>query len=327
MAFGDNGLIKYAEEARDKTANSTITEAEEMNKLVDEYANVLAEDGESDNRYDIFVYLYDDGTLSFGTENEPVEGKTVKKEYGNIKGQEYSDWTDENDNFVSDTPWFNERTSITKVIIVDTIVPTTMKFWFYSCENLIEIENIDKINTSEVESMQSMFNGCSELTNLYLTSFNTENVTNMNSIFANCSSLTEIQGLEKFNTSQVIDMRAMFAFCNSLKILNLSSFDTSNVTNMNNMFAACSNLTEIQGLEKFNTSQVIDMGAMFASCNSLTSIDLSSFDTGDVKNMEAMFAGCSNLIAIYAGDNWDLANVENTNNMFGGCGTSTTTHK
>ena len=46
MAFGDNGLVKYAEEARDKAANSTIAEAEGINSMVDQFANVMAEDSE-----------------------------------------------------------------------------------------------------------------------------------------------------------------------------------------------------------------------------------------------------------------------------------------
>ncbi len=46
MAFGDNGLVKYAEEARDKTANSTTAEAEGINSMVDQFANVMAEESE-----------------------------------------------------------------------------------------------------------------------------------------------------------------------------------------------------------------------------------------------------------------------------------------
>ena len=46
MAFGDNGLIKQAEIAKDMAANSTVAEQEGMNSLMDEYANLLAEDSE-----------------------------------------------------------------------------------------------------------------------------------------------------------------------------------------------------------------------------------------------------------------------------------------
>ena len=40
--FGDNGIIKKAELARDLASNSTIKEAEEMNAMVDEYANIMS---------------------------------------------------------------------------------------------------------------------------------------------------------------------------------------------------------------------------------------------------------------------------------------------
>ena len=46
MAFGDNGLIKQAQLAKDMAANSTTAEQEGMNSLMDEYANLLAEDSE-----------------------------------------------------------------------------------------------------------------------------------------------------------------------------------------------------------------------------------------------------------------------------------------
>ena len=46
MAFGDNGLIKQAQLAKDMAANSTTAEGEDMNRLMQEYANVMAEDNE-----------------------------------------------------------------------------------------------------------------------------------------------------------------------------------------------------------------------------------------------------------------------------------------
>ena len=44
--FGENGLIKQAEYARDLSSNSTESELEGMNSLYDEYANVMSEDSE-----------------------------------------------------------------------------------------------------------------------------------------------------------------------------------------------------------------------------------------------------------------------------------------
>ena len=65
MAFGDNGLIKQAELAKDMVANSTVAEQEGMNSLMDEYANLLAEDSEitpPDTRSEIEI-ARDEGTV------------------------------------------------------------------------------------------------------------------------------------------------------------------------------------------------------------------------------------------------------------------------
>lgn len=46
MALGDNGLLKQAQLAKDMATNSTIAESENMNQLLQEYMNLMAEDGE-----------------------------------------------------------------------------------------------------------------------------------------------------------------------------------------------------------------------------------------------------------------------------------------
>ena len=294
MLIGEGGIIKTAQEAKKTWENAIINDQENLNSLIAELDEIL-----TDKSKDIYVYLYDDGTLAFSNASEPIEGKTIVKEYGNIKGQEYKSWTDEDNNIVSDIPWFNETSLITKVSIVDEIVPLSMASWFHSCINLTEIENIEKIDTSEVKNMAIMFYNCSSLTNLDLRSFNTSKVENMASMFGGCSNLTS---------------------------LDLSSFDTSNVENMTSMFYHCTNLNNLN-LSNFNTSKVKYTGWMFGNCLSLTSLDLSSFDTSNMQLMESMFASCTNLTTIYVGDNWDLTNVENTNYMFANCGTNTTTPK
>ena len=269
MAFGDNGLIKQAQLAKDMTANSVQAEQENMNSLMQEYANIMAEDSELENKYDIFVYLYDDGTLTFGTQNQPIEGKNVVKEYGNIKGQEYTRWEDEN-NMVSDIPWFNDTNSITKVSIVDEIAPTSMANWFFNCQNLTEIDNIEKIDTSECVNMAALFSRCINLKNLDLSSFNTSKVENMDWMFDSCSSLMNLD-ISSFNTSNVTNMDAMFAYCRVTEIIGLEKFNTNNVTNMRAMFYDCQNLINLK-LDSFNTSKVENMGNMFAGCSSLTTL-------------------------------------------------------
>ena len=144
--------------------------------------------------------------------------------------------------------------------------------------------------------MSDMFNGCSSLVSLDLSSLDTSSVTNMNQMFSGCSSLASLD-LSHLDTSKVTDMCNMFRECSSLTSLDLSSLDTSKVTDMKWMFCLCSSLTSLD-LSSFDTSSVTDMGDMFSGCSSLASLDLSSFDTSSVTYMCDMFSGCSSLASL-----------------------------
>ena len=194
---------------------------------------------------------------------------------------------------------------------------------------LTSIVGLDSFDTSEVETMGAMFEGCGKLTNIDLSSFNTHKVKNMRYMFAGCSSLTNID-VSNFDTSKVEDMSFMFYECNNLTSLDLSSFNTSNVTNMNSMFAAYwwyehdwtnievrnheMKLTSID-LSSFNTSNVTNMGHMFMGCKHMTSIDLPNFNTSKVTNMEYMFAACNKLTNINV-SSFDTSKVQTFGYMF-----------
>ena len=207
---------------------------------------------------------------------------------------------------------------LTKVEVVDDgIQPLTMERWFEGCTNLSKIEGLNKLDTSNVTDMGNMFNGCSGLTSLDLSSFNTANVTGMYNMFNDCSGLTSLN-VSKFDTANVTGMCGMFNGCSGLTSLDLSSFNTANVTNMGNMFYDCSGLTSLD-LSSFNTANVTDMYGMFNGCSGLTSLDLSSFNTANVTGMEYMFYGCSGLTSLKV-SNFNTANVTTMECMFWRCG-------
>ena len=181
---------------------------------------------------------------------------------------------------------------------------------------LCSIDFGDSFNTSNVIDMTAMFQFCSSLTSLNLSSFNTSNVTDMTAMFDDCSNLTNLN-LSSFNTSNVTNMMDMFEDCINLTRLNLSNFNTSNVTNMYGMFLHCINLTSLN-LANFNTSNVNNMRFMFQQCVSLTTLNLSSFNTSNVTDMAAMFFGCSNLYSLNL-SNFNTANVEDMRSMFNDC--------
>ena len=95
---------------------------------------------------------------------------------------------------------------------------------------------LPKIDTSNVTSMNKMFNGCYSLT--AIPQLDTSNVTSMNGMFNGCRSLTAIPMLD---TSKVTNIRDMFVYCYSLTAIPM--LDTSKVTNMSSMLYSCYSLT------------------------------------------------------------------------------------
>ena len=161
--------------------------------------------------------------------------------------------------------------SMTNIYSYDNGAPiTNIKF-----SNNSYINELIKLNTSNITDMSNMFSGCSAFTSLDLSSFDTRNTTKMSRMFSGCRQLTS---------------------------LDLSSFDTSNVTDMTYMFDDCSKLTTID-LSNWNTSKVTYMGAMFQKCSSLIDLDLSNFDTSNVTDMSLMFNSCNSLTNLIAPKN------------------------
>ena len=189
-------------------------------------------------------------------------------------------------------------------------------YLFYNFSKLTEIENINLLDTSNVTTMDAMFEYSRSLTNLDVSKFDTSNVTDMSGMFLACRSLTSLD-LSKFDTSNVTSMYKMFYGCSSLTSLDLSNFDTLKVTNMEDMFSSCSSLTSLD-VSNFDTSKVTDMSWMFKNCSSLTSLDVSKFDTSEVTGMNSMFYDCSRLTSLDV-SNFNTSQVTNMYSMFYDC--------
>ena len=194
--------------------------------------------------------------------------------------------------------------------------PTDCGLMFQGKGRLRTIDFGSGFNTSNVQDMVFMFGGCTQLTNINLTSFNTSNVTNMGYMFNSCESLTSLD-LSNFNTSNVTNMSYMFEYCHNLTSLDLSNFNTSNVTNMSYMFEDCHNLTSLN-LSNFNTSSVTRMSFMFHACGGLTSLNVSGFNTSNARDMTGMFDECSSLTSLDL-SSFNTANVILMGYMFRGC--------
>ena len=113
--------------------------------------------GEGKPLTDIYVALYNDGTLVFNSKDEFDTSKIVENGYfGNIKGEHYYyDW----DIYEGVTPPWTENefvSQITQVEFVNEIVPKYTSCWFYDCKNITSLD-LSKLDTSNVNDMSSMF--------------------------------------------------------------------------------------------------------------------------------------------------------------------------
>ncbi len=258
----------------------------------------------------VWAKLYADGTdktLVFTNANKELSGYgTLEASYDNIHNYTFSE---------NNSPWLEDRESITKVVIAEKIVPLKTEYLFYNMTNVTTMD-LSNLDTSKVTGMFKMFNGCSNLTSLDVSNFDTSNVINMSCMFTECNRLTSLD-LSNFDTSNVKSMWSMFSNCSALRLLDLSNFDTSKVGSMVNMFGGCSSLTSLDA-SNFDTSNVTDMRGMFARCSNLISLDVSNFDTSKVTNMEQMFNACSGLTSLDV-SNFDTSKVTNMEQMFNAC--------
>ena len=144
-------------------------------------------------------------------------------------------------------------------------LPTDSSYLF--CRLRGEIKGCEKVNTSKVTNMRSMFQGI-DSADPDVSRWNTSNVTNMASMF---------DGTKNANP-------------------DVSNWDVSKVTNMQAMFQQGSANPDVS---KWDVSKVTNMQAMFRKTE-IREVDLSKWKLnakllGNPDNADAMFLGCKNL--------------------------------
>ena len=216
-----------------------------------------------------YALLYENGTLVFQRGNTP----NPELEYlGNVT-EIFSDF--ENSEDFENVPWESYKSTIYNVMFNDTISPISTANWFGEMNNLNEITNIEKLDTSKTVDMTDMFYNTA-IMHLDLSSFDTSNVTEMSGMFAHCRNLNYIN-LIGFDTSSVVNMAAMFMECESLDTLELFTFDTSNVENMDAMFNQCTNLSKIFVSDMWSTESIVNTDSIIFEDDQ----NLPNFDSND----------------------------------------------
>lgn len=81
---------------------------------------------------------------------------------------------------------------ITKVIILDDLIPRVCSGWFRDMIHLETIDAPEKLHTHQVTDMSYMFAGCEKLTKLDTSSWDVSKVTDMTEMFKDCYSMEEL---------------------------------------------------------------------------------------------------------------------------------------
>ena len=148
--------------------------------------------------------------------------------------------------------------------------PTRSNLLFQSYNKLKDVDFQEAVDTSKVEELSYLFDGCTQLESVSLSSFNTDRLRNADYLFRSCSALKSVD-LANFHCNSVTNMTGMFNECSSLHTLDLTSFTTNSLEHTINMFRNCQNLRTIFATNGFRTDHVTEINAtsMFAGCTSL----------------------------------------------------------
>lgn len=81
---------------------------------------------------------------------------------------------------------------ITKVIILEDLIPRSCSGWFRDMIDLEKIDGLEKLHTHQVTDMSYMFAGCEKLAKLDVSTWDVSKVTDMTEMFKDCYCLTEL---------------------------------------------------------------------------------------------------------------------------------------
>lgn len=157
---------------------------------------------------DVYVAL-DTDVLRFYNQKENVKGILYSDDNGpiNLRNLDFTS--------LELSPWYtNDRSKIVKISFEDEICPVSTQRWFYECNNLTKVENINNLNTEFVTNMKSMFYGCSNLLKLDVSNFNMKKVECTDYMFGGCTKLNQIFVADNWKVYS--STNKMFSNCSKL---------------------------------------------------------------------------------------------------------------
>ena len=192
----------------------------------------------------------------------------------------------------------------------------SMNGMFFGCSDLEKVY-FGETNAPAPTDVEELFQGCSKLQSVDLSKFDFSRAPSFNEMFLDCRELTEVKFGNMASPSSLISMNQTFQNCAKIESIDLSMIIFSKVTNMESMFHNCENLKQV----KFGTSKTDElqyMRQLFGGCSNIISLDLSNFNYVKVIDMDMAFKGCSNIKQINLGES-GTRDLKQMSQLFEGC--------
>ncbi|BFP39695.1 hypothetical protein FGF1_05400 [Flavobacteriaceae bacterium GF1] len=258
-----------------------------------------------DHPIKLFITTWD--TTKSGTSDEnfitiPAEGK-YDVDVGNDGTYDLTDQTGTTiidvTKYTNPTTGTNYTAGEIQLVLRDAVSGngTLSRIHFNNTGDSQKLLSVDQWGSSiSWSTMESAFQGCSNLDVEAIDVPNLASVTNMSGMFGGCTSLEGTANFDTWNTSGVTDMSFMFSDASAFN-QDISSWDTGKVTSMNFMFAAA---TAFNGsIGSWNTNSVTNMNYVFFQATAFNQ-NLGDWYMGKVSNGTGMLNSSGLSVA-----NWD----------------------
>ena len=103
---------------------------------------------------------------------------------------------------------------------------SNLRYFFHYCDKLVYVNFSEAFDTSNVLNAASMFEGCTSLQAVNISSFNTSLISSLTYMFYECYELTSID-LSNFDTRNIMYFEGMFRYNYKLNYIDISSFNTT----------------------------------------------------------------------------------------------------
>lgn len=241
-----------------------------------------------DNTY--YAFLYEDGTLVVqGTDTPDPSFGTVEKSMS----AQYDKWNGPWDYRLDSTLRDLVCSKTKRVIVGSDFAPTNLTFFFdffTACTSF----DLGQMDTSRLEDMTGMFQGCSSLESIDLSKIDLSNVLKFTQLFKDCASLQSVSmGSGDYNASSIA---RMFEGCTSLEHINLSQINFPKLEYADELFKECVSLVDIK-MPIISSPSLKNLIGLFQNCSELTYLNVGHLNASNMELSLAYntFLGCSRL--------------------------------